>query len=264
MISGPFQTSENIPVASVENRGTGKPAAKAKPRPKPTFTLSPVSNPHRERKWIDVHPGKFSQGCLEVSKFTIRLLRHDDTEDKGAVRFDDLAELFKSSFAGTSQWPQEAWTTFLAKGGGPKKRFQYNLKPSSSKHFLYFRAIQGHSGGTLVDPTWQENALLPDDFAEYIYHIGNAHDMHSIIQGGLIPGGRSLNGDRQSVFFTAVNPMYASQDLEEVQYDLDKPRITVYKKYLESSPKYSILVQSEARSNKRLAVLSNTIARNRL
>ena len=56
-----------------------------------------------------------------------------------------------------------------------------------------------------------------------------AHDTHSIIQGGLIPGGRSLKRDRQLVFFTAVNPMYASQDLEEDQYDLDKPRIAVYK-----------------------------------
>ena len=33
------------------------------------------------------------------------------------------------------------------------------------------------------------------------------------------------------------------------QYDLDKPRIAVYKKKnVESSPKYSILVQSEAHS----------------
>ena len=31
------------------------------------------------------------------------------------------------------------------------------------------------------------------------------------------------------MFFTAVNAMYASQDLEEVPYDLDKPRITVCK-----------------------------------
>ena len=31
---------------------------------------------------------------------------------------------------------------FLANGGGPKKRFQYWLNPNSSKHFLYFRAIQ--------------------------------------------------------------------------------------------------------------------------
>ena len=85
----------------------------------------------------------------------IRLLRHDDTvprEDDGAVRFDDLAEKFKAKFDGTSHWPVEAWITFLVKGG-QKKRFQYCLNPTSSKHFLYFRAIQGHSGVTLVDPT---------------------------------------------------------------------------------------------------------------
>ena len=50
------ETSEEIPVASVENRGTGKPVAKAKPRAKPTLTLSPVSIPFREPKWIDVDP----------------------------------------------------------------------------------------------------------------------------------------------------------------------------------------------------------------
>ena len=91
------ETSQEIPVTSVENRGTGKLVAKAKPRPKPTSTLSPVSIPCRERKWKDVEAGNFSQGCFEVSKFMIGLLRHDDTvhrEDDGAVRFDDLAELF--------------------------------------------------------------------------------------------------------------------------------------------------------------------------
>ena len=96
-----------------------------------------------------------------------------------------------------------------------------------SKHFLYFPAIQGHPGGALVDASLQENVLLPDDFAEHIYHVGNAHDMHSMILNGLIPGGRSLKRDRQSVFFTAMNPVCANQDQEEVPYDLDKPRITV-------------------------------------
>ena len=96
----------------------------------------------RERKWIDVDPGKLGQGSFVVSKFMIRLLRHDDTvhqEDDGAVSFDDAAEKFKAKFDGTSQWSMEAWTTFLAKGGGPKKRFQYCVNPNSSKHF---RAIQ--------------------------------------------------------------------------------------------------------------------------
>ena len=48
-------------------------------------------------------------------------------------------------------------------------------------------------------------------------------------KSGLIPGGKSLRKDRQSVFFTAVNPMCARQDVEGVEYDLDKPRIASYK-----------------------------------
>ena len=106
-----------------------------------------------------------------MSKFMIRSLRHDESvprEDDGAVRFDDLAEKFKAKFDGTSQWSIEVWIAFLAKGGGPKKRFQYCLNSNSSKQFLYFTAIQGHSGCTLVDPTLQDNVLLPDDFAEYM------------------------------------------------------------------------------------------------
>ena len=66
------ETSEEIPVASVDNGGTGKLVAKAEPRPKPTLTLTPVSIPYRERTWIDVDPGKYSQGCFEVSKCMIR------------------------------------------------------------------------------------------------------------------------------------------------------------------------------------------------
>ena len=91
------ETSEEITDASVENRGTGKPVAKAKPRPTPTLTLSPVSIPYLERKWIDIEPRKFSQSVFEVPKFMNRLLRNDDIihrEDGGAVRFDDLAEVF--------------------------------------------------------------------------------------------------------------------------------------------------------------------------
>ena len=64
---------------------------------------------------------------------------------------------------------------------------------------------------------------LPNDFAEYIYHIGNVYEMHFIIQRGLIPGGKSNRRDRQSVFFTAVSPMDIHLDQREVEYDLDKP-----------------------------------------
>ena len=73
----------------------------------------------------------------------------------GAVNFDDLIEKLKVKLGS------------LAKGGGKKKRFQCCLNPNSSNQFLYLRAIQGHSAGTLVDPLLQDNVLLLDDFAEY-------------------------------------------------------------------------------------------------
>ena len=67
-----------------------------------------------------------------------------------------------------------------------------------------------------------------DNFAEHIYHVGSSHDMHSIIQSGLIPGGKDVKKGRHAVFFTAVKPMFIDQHGER-DYDVTKPRIAVYK-----------------------------------
>ena len=125
---------------------------------------------------------------------------HDQSvhrEDDGAVRFDDILKEFeKKKFNVALKWSFGNWIFILAKGGRPKKRFQFCLDPNSSKHFLYFRAIQGHE--------LQDSVLLPEGFTECIYHVGNASEMLSIIRSGLIPGGRSLKRGRQSVLFTIV------------------------------------------------------------
>ena len=84
--------------------------------------------------------------------------------------------------------------------------FQCGGDPSSPETLLYLRAIQCHSGGTHIDPTLQDNVLLPNDFAEHIYHVGSSLDTHSIILSGLIPGGKDVKKGRHAVFFTAVNP----------------------------------------------------------
>ena len=68
------ETSEEIPTASVENGGAGKLVAKAKSRSKPTFRLTLVSISCHERKWIDVDPGNFSQGCFESVKIHDRIV----------------------------------------------------------------------------------------------------------------------------------------------------------------------------------------------
>ena len=81
---------------------------------------------------------------------------------------------------------------FLAKGGGLTKSFQYCVDASSADTILYFRAIQGDSGGNQINPALQDNVLLPSDFAEHIYHVVESHDTHSVIQPSLIPGGKNV------------------------------------------------------------------------
>ena len=58
-------------------------------------------------------------------------------------------------------------------GGGNKKRFQY-CTDSSGQEILSLRAIQGLSGRNPIDPSLHDNVLIPNDFFEYIYHIGCA------------------------------------------------------------------------------------------
>ena len=161
------ETSDEIPIENVQPFiSTGRPVAKAKSRPKPVVNLCSNHVPIKERIWIDIDPKPFNRGCFAVSKFLITSLRHDDAsiprEDDGAVRFDDLIEEFKVKFVGTLQWTVDDWENCLAKGRGEKRRFQYCLNPYSSKKFLYFRAIQGHSGDNFVDPLLQDSILLPD------------------------------------------------------------------------------------------------------
>ena len=107
------------------------------------------------------------------------------------------------------------------------KRFQY-CTDSSGQEILYLRALRGHSRRNLIDPSLQNNVFIPNNFFEYIYHIGSAVSLHSITNSGLIPGGQNSNKDRQTVFFTAVNPMHKNHQNPK-ELDLTKPRLASYK-----------------------------------
>ena len=95
----------------------------------------------------------------------------------------------------------------MAGGGGNKKRFQYCTGPSGQE-ILYLRALQGHPGRNPIDPSLQDNVWIPNNFFDYIYHIGCAVNLHSITNSGLIAIGQNSSRERQTVFCTAVNPMH--------------------------------------------------------
>ena len=82
-------------------------------------------------------------------------------------------------FVHSRHWSDEKWKSTMAKGGGNKKRYQYCT--DSAGTFLYLRSLQGHSGRNLIDPSLQDNVLIPEDFIQYVCHVGCAINLHSIM-----------------------------------------------------------------------------------
>ena len=83
-----------------------------------------------------------------------------------------------TTFEHSQYWSDDMWKSKMAGGGGNKKRFQYCTDPSGQE-ILYHRALQGHSGRNPIDPTLQDNVLIPKYFFEYIYHIGCAKSVYT-------------------------------------------------------------------------------------
>ena len=159
-----------------------------------------------------------------------RLLRHDQTvprEEDGAAEFRISASISHSKSTSSPYWFIRTWLNYLQRGGGAKKRYQYCVDPRSDT-ILYLRAIQCHSGGNIL--------IL------HCNQFGSSHDLHFIIQSGLILGGKDVKKERHVMFFTALNSMFIDHYRDRDYYDVTNPRIAVYKHTCKKSPKHSVLV----------------------
>ena len=159
--------------------------AKAKPQRREPSGPSTRTIPIGERIWTDVEPGEYTLSDYSVSKKLIHLLRHGNLprEDDGAIELWRIKDDLQKHFPRCPHWSDDKWKKSMAGGGGNKKRYQYCT--DSSGIILYLRALQGHSGRNLIDPTLQDNVLIPDGFFKYICHVGCAINLHSIINSGL-------------------------------------------------------------------------------
>ena len=160
--------------------------AKATPQRTEPAGSSPRTIPIWKRIWTDVEPGEYSLSDYHISKKLIHLLRHNKQvhrEDDGAVQFWRMKENLQKHFPYCHHWSDCKWKKSMAGGGGNKKSYQYCTDPSGQE-ILYLRALQGHSGRNLMDPTLQNKVVLPSNFFQYIYHVGCAINLHSIINSG--------------------------------------------------------------------------------
>ena len=139
--------------------------AKTKPQRRDSAGSSPRIVPIGKRTWTDVEPGKYSFSDYEVSKKVMYLLRHSQQvhrEEDGAVHFWRIKENLQNQFTHSPHWSDARWKACLAAGGGDKRRFQYC--PDAPGTIVYFRALQGHSGRKLIDPSLQDNVIIQSNF----------------------------------------------------------------------------------------------------
>ena len=195
--------------------------AKSKPQKRETIEL-PSTIFMNERKWIDIEPAEPSLSAYEVSKKVINLLRHNQTvqrEDDGAVQFWRIKFHLRNQIPQNQYWSDDRWKVCLAAGGGGSKR-KYQYCSDISGKFLYLRALQGHSGRNLIDPSLQDNVVIQSGFFQHIYHIGCAFNLHSIINNGSILGGQN-SSKRQTVFFLPIDPRDKEhQDPEYIDFSV--------------------------------------------
>ena len=153
----------------------------------------------------------------------INLLRHNQTlqrEEDGAIEFYKIKFYLRNHHSQIQFWSDDRWKACLAAGGGSKRRYQYCSDDLGT--ILYLRALQGHSGSNLIDPTLQDNVVIGTGIFHYIYHIGCAFNLHSIINNGLIPGGQDLSR-RQTVFFLPTDPRDEShKDPEHIDFSVPR------------------------------------------
>ena len=98
-------------------------------------------------------------------KCCIYLLRHSQKvhrEEDGAVHFWKIKENLLNQFTQSIHWSDDRWKVCLAAGGGSKRRYQYCTDDSGA--IVYFRALQGHSGRNLIDPSLQDNVVIRSGF----------------------------------------------------------------------------------------------------
>ena len=134
-------------------------------------------NKDNSHSWVRISHGS--------NKFVINL-NNNEQEIAEVQLEEDALKLYAKDFASRSKAKAK-----------PQRR-----EPAHSPIMMYRR----HSVRSLIAPILQDNVVIPSNFFQYVYHVGCAINLHSIINSGLIPGGQHLS-NRQTVFFLLVDPL---------------------------------------------------------
>ena len=148
-----------------------------------------------ERKWKVIRANSSYGGALsiQVSKMVTRHHDQDERQSDASMHWDMIRAVLLKAFAkhGARDFSDQQGLRLIHEGSS-ETRFEYcqDFQPS----LAYFRAIQGHSGGT-VDPELMGYVLIPYNWKEYFYHRCCSFSIQSLLQNGLIPRGKKATKD---------------------------------------------------------------------
>ena len=151
------QEEEDVPTSS----GVVAARSKAKAKPQLRESTGATTIPLSERVWIDFEPSKQDLESHNFSQKVINLLRHNQKlhrEQDGAIQFYKIKFHLRDYPLPIQNWSDDRWKACLAAGGGPKRRYQYCSGNLGS--IIYLRALQGHSGDSIIDLALQDHVLI--------------------------------------------------------------------------------------------------------
>ena len=122
-----------------------------------------------------------------------RMVRHYDQDERqsdAALHWDTMSPVLLEAFAkhGARDFSEKHWLRLFHEGSS-KTRFEYC--EDSKNSLAYFRTIQGHPGGLSIHPELKVYIRIPHCWNEYIFHRGCSFSIQSILENGLIPGGKA-------------------------------------------------------------------------
>ena len=143
------QEEEGVPTSS----GVVAARSKAKAKPQPRESTGTTTIPIHGRRWIDIEPSKQDLESYDLSKKVVNLLRHSQKlhREEGAIQFYKIKFHLRDHHSQIQNWSDDRWIACLAERGGSKRRYQYCSDNLGS--IIYLRALQGHSGSNLIEPS---------------------------------------------------------------------------------------------------------------
>ena len=123
-----------------------------------------VLQQHEERIERLSQPDKVNS--LWMQDLYVLLKRFNSGESKKIFRVNSHRFQIGLTIDGKHAWQEEE----------QKRRYQHYTDDSGI--IVYHRALQGHSGRNLIDPSLQDNVVIQSGFFQHIYHIGSAFNLH--------------------------------------------------------------------------------------